>query len=88
MRAGRWLWAVYGRSIRVGAICILFLVASELVSKLAFRVSHATMIALAVGILVLAWLFIHRDQLKAGRRRAHQGTGRRSSNHRHARQSI
>jgi hypothetical protein len=62
--------ATYGRFVRVGAICVLFLVGSELVSKLAFRVSHATMIALAVGILVLASLFIRRDQLKASLRRA------------------
>jgi hypothetical protein len=79
LRAGRWLWATYGRFIRLSAVCIVFLVASELVSDLAFRVSHAAMVGLALGILVLASLFIRRDLLKSGWRRAQ---------HRHPQQSV
>ncbi len=64
LRAGRWVWATYGRFVRLSGIFILFLLASELVSDLAFRASGAVMIGLALGILVLASLFIRLGQLK------------------------
>ena len=73
LRAGRWLWATYGPFIRLSAFCILFLLTSELVSDLVFRVSGAAMIGLAVGVLVLASLLIRLGQLKGGwRRTPHQ----------------
>jgi len=79
-RAGRWLWATYGRFIRLSATCVLFLLASELVSVLAFRVSRAAMIGLALGILVLASLFIRLGQLQAGwRRTAHHARSQQSA---------
>jgi hypothetical protein len=79
LRTGRWLWATYGRFIRLSAVCVLFLVVSELVSDLAFRVSHAAMIGLALGILALAWLFIRGNQLKSGFPRAQRRHPQQSS---------
>jgi hypothetical protein len=80
LRAGRWLWAAYGPFIRLSAFCILFLLASELVSDLAFRVSRAAMVGLALGILMLASLLMRLRQLR--------GVWRRTAHHRHSRQSA
>jgi len=80
LRAGRWLWATYGRFAWLCGICALFLVASGLAAELADRVSHIALIGLALGILVLASLLIRLGQLKGGWR----GT----ADHRHTQQSV
>jgi O-antigen ligase len=84
LRAGRWLLGTYGRFIWLCVICALFLVASGLAAELAYRVSHAALIGLALGILAAAYPFTRRDELKAGSRRAHQMARSRGTEHRQA----